>query len=238
MEVLSEQQQQEQKDVKEQLMGNTALVPAGGGDDGWNTEAASADSWFIQGSLLLYADWLWTIGSEKTQAEKGRRYAPAGVRSAWTFWQGGKPVRYVTAEPGRLLPSRESLGDHDESLWERDANDRPKDPWANARFVYLIDIQTAEALTFSTSSFGGRRCVEDLARAITIMRRQHPNAVPVVELDAAPMQTKFGRKSRPVFKIVTWRFPKQTTIEVEKPKAIEASAQSAPRDDMNDSIPW
>jgi hypothetical protein len=29
--------------------------------------------------------------------------------------------------------------------------------------------------------------------------------VPIVELHAAPMLTKFGRKSRPWFKVVDWR---------------------------------
>jgi len=37
------------------------------------------------------------------------------------------------------------------------------------------------------------------------MRTVHPDAVPIVELRAAEMPTKFGKKSRPVFKVVGWR---------------------------------
>jgi hypothetical protein len=37
------------------------------------------------------------------------------------------------------------------------------------------------------------------------VRFNHPGAVPVVELLAAPMMTKFGKKSKPLFKVVDWR---------------------------------
>ena len=68
-----------------------------------------------------------------------------------------------------------------------------RDPWQSTRFVHLIDPQTAEAFTFSTSSFGGRDCVINLADQIKRMRGKHPDAVPLVELGAAPMTTKYGK---------------------------------------------
>lgn len=71
--------------------------------------------------------------------------------------------------------------------------------------MYLVDPLTAEAYTFSTSAFGGRAAVNDLADQIQRMRFAQPGAVPVVELRAAPMLTRFGRKSRPWFKVIEWR---------------------------------
>ena len=67
--------------------------------------------------------------------------------------------------------------------------------------VYLVDPDTAEAYTFSTSSWGGREAVIELGDTIARMRRAHPDAVPIVELRAREMPTKFGKKSRPVLKI-------------------------------------
>ena len=40
---------------------------------------------------------------------------------------------------------------------------KPKDPWQNTRFVYLVNPLSAEAYTFVTSSWGGRQAVNDLA---------------------------------------------------------------------------
>ena len=119
-------------------------------------------------------------------------------------WQGGKPVEYRVREPGVPMPERAELGDNDPAKWEVGPDGQPRDPWQNTRFVHLIDPQTAEEFTFSTSSWGGRDCVINLAGQIKRMRSKHPDAVPLVELGAAPMSTKFGRKSKPVLKVVGW----------------------------------
>jgi hypothetical protein len=121
-------------------------------------------------------------------------------------WAGGKPVEYRMKPAGKPMPDRETLGDTDETLWEPGPDKKPRDPWQNSRFVYLIDPNTAEALTFSTASWGGREAVINLGDAIERVRRAgHPGALPVVELQALPWPTRYGRKSKPLFKIVDWR---------------------------------
>jgi hypothetical protein len=59
--------------------------------------------------------------------------------------------------------------------------------------------------TFSTSSWGGRECVTNLGDAVARMRSVHHDAVPIVSLESAPMQTRYGRKSKPVLRIVGWK---------------------------------
>src|SRR5262249_35672947 len=124
--------------------------------------------------------------------------------AGWVKWVNGKPAEYRMRQPGRRLPDREELGDLDEAEWEAGPDGEPRDPWQSTRFVYLVDRLTAEAYTFSTSSYGGRAAVNDLANQIQRMRFAHPGAVPVVELRATPMLTRFGRKSRPWFKVIDW----------------------------------
>lgn len=233
------QETQETREAQENDGG--ALMPVDTGDDGWADAAAEAESRWIQGDLALFADWQWTRGQEKTPIEKGSKYIAVSIRSVWVRWKMGKPIEYRTADPSRhLLPSRESLGDLDKTEWETDARGDAKDPWANTRYVYLLDPKTAEMLTFSTHTVGGRRCVEDLAMAIMRMRREHPGATPVVELDAAPMPTQYGRKSRPGLKIAGWKFPAAKTIEAvpaSPASTVSPSATAAP-DDMDDEIPF
>jgi hypothetical protein len=152
----------------------------------------------------------------------------------WVRWQDGKPVEYRVREPGRALPFRDELGYDDKSEWETGRNGEPQDPWKNTRLVHLVDPETAEAFTFSTSSMGGRSAVADLGDQIGRMRAAHPDAVPVVELRAAEMPTKHGRKSKPVFKVVGWK-----TASGEREEIVERQiSPPTTKHDMDDEIPF
>ncbi len=137
---------------------------------------------------------------------------------------------------GKPLPEREELGDLDETEWEAGPDGKQRDPWQSTRFVYLVDPETAEAFTFSTSSWGGRSAVVDLADQIARMRFAHPNAVPIVELGATPMVTRFGRKSKPILRVVRWR--KSEGKDEEHAEATEQGSRPSARDYLDDSIPF
>src|SRR6516225_5073857 len=174
-------------------------------DDGWSDTAAEIESQVLRGKLLKFADWRWTKGTEGDEVEEGTQLVAIGTAATWVKWAGGKPVQYVTRQPRKMLPHRDGLGDHDEFLWEMGPDNRPRDPWQNTRFVYFLDPISMEMLTFSTSSGGGRSAVINLADQTKRMRELgHSSALPVVELGAEKMQTKFGLKSKPLFKIVKW----------------------------------
>lgn len=200
--------------------------------DGWNDAAAEANERVLRGTLLKFADWNWTRGREAEPVEKGAQLVATGTAAAWVRWQGGKPVETRLRQPGSKMPEREELGNLDETKWEKGADGRPKDPWQNTRFVYLVNPLTAEAFTFSTSSFGGREAVVTLGDSIARMRSAHPDATPVVALEAAPMQTRYGRKSKPTFKVVGWKAISGEVREVRQlpPQTI---AQ-----EMDDELPW
>jgi hypothetical protein len=72
------------------------------------------------------------------------------------------------------------------------------------------------------------------------MRNAHPSAVPVVQPEAAPMQTKFGRKSKPVFKVISWKIVGGGNGDETQP--IERAEKIIPppsrRDDLSDEIPF
>jgi hypothetical protein len=71
--------------------------------------------------------------------------------------------------------------------------------------LYLLDADTGETLTFSSSTSGGKIAIGDLTQQIKSMRQMKPGAMPVIELQSVQMLTKFGRKPRPFFKITGWR---------------------------------
>jgi hypothetical protein len=216
---------------------NTALTTAGG--DGWDAAAAEAAERQIRGTLLKFADWHWTAGKEAAAIETGTRLIALATAAMWVRWEGGRPAEYRMREPGRRLSDRAELGYEDEGEWEAGPSGEPQDPWRNTRLVYLVDPHTAEAFTFSTSSWGGRGAVTDLGDQIMRMRAVHTDAVPIVELQAAEMPTRFGRKSKPVFKVVGWN-----SAAGDKPAPVERqiSAATAKREidqhEMADEIPF
>jgi len=193
--------------------------------DGWNDVAAEANARVLRGTLLKFADWNWTRGKETEPVKRGTQLVAIGTAAAWVKWKDGKPAETRLREPGTKMPEREELGDLDQAQWEVGPDNKPRDPWRNSRFVYLVDPHSAEALTFSTSSWGGREAVINLGDAIARMRLAHPNAMPIVALEAAPMITRYGRKSKPTFKIVGW-------------KAAGNAVPELPPSGEPDEIPW
>jgi len=213
-------------------------VPAN--NDGWNDAAAEAAERTIRGTLLKFADWRWSTGKEAADIEIGTKLVALATQAGWVRWESSKPVEYCMRQPGRRLPDREELGYNDKSEWEIGPDGEPKDCWQNTRWVYLVDPVTAKGFTFTTSSWGGRGAVADLGDQISRMRTVHADAAPIVELRAAEMPTKFGRKSKPVFKVVGWKSASGggAPAPVERQIAAQEAKKEVDHHEMDDEIPF
>jgi hypothetical protein len=210
-------------------------------NDGWEDAANDASARIIRGAILKFSDGQWTTGREGTVVERGTKLVALGTTAAWVKWWDNKPVEYKLRVAGQRMLDREELGDDEEGEWQAGPGGGLRDPWQNTRFVYLVDPLTAEAYTFSTASWSGRSAVIDLGDQIARMRLAHPGAVPVVALESAPHLTKYGRKTKPVFKVVGWR--KGGSVE-DEPQPLQIEHQSKPAtkhpvaDALDDQIPW
>jgi hypothetical protein len=214
---------------------NQLTVPT---DDGWNDAATEAGERIIRGTILRFADWRWTAGKEGTPIDTAATLVAMATAAMWVRWEDGRPAEYIVRQPGHKLPEREELGFDNPDQWEPGVDGNPVDPWRNTRLVYLVDPRTAAAFTFSTSSFRGRRAVSDLGDQIARMRLVHPDAVPEVELGAVEMSTKYGRKSRPVFKIVAWKTTSAESLPAERQITAQVAEQQVSRHEMDDEIPF
>jgi hypothetical protein len=158
----------------------------------------------IAGDLVTFKKGDFVRGPDKTPVPKGTRFRP----NPWEFWwgwqnfEGGrvaglKLCRVTEGQP----PSRNELGDLDETLWEAD-----RDPWQmNSRFV-AQDMQ-GQLVTFSTQSSGGQRACKDLLKAY-FADRDHPDEWPVVEIGTGYFTSnEYGQIAKPVFTIVDWVEP-------------------------------
>jgi hypothetical protein len=204
-------------------------------DDGFGDMAREAEGLMIRGLLLKFADWRWTIGKENVPLKQGTQLIAIGAARAWVRWEESKPVEHQVPRAGEMMPEREELGDMNKGLWECDQRGDPKDPWQNTRYVYLVDPLTAELYTYATSSGGGRSAAIMLSDQIARMRTVHQSAVPVIEFGAAEMKTQYGRKSRPVLKVVGWRKMDQQIQTIAEPEQL---ALPSARQELDDDIPF
>jgi hypothetical protein len=206
-------------------------------DGGWSDTAKENEQRLLRGTLLRFSEGKWRRGKEQEVMPHGIELVAEAIKAAWIRWQGGRVVEQIVRQPGQRMADRDELSNNDEADWPLGPSGEPNDPWRNTRFVWLICPATAEALTFSTSSWGGRGAVGDLADATARMRGARPGAMPIVQLGAAEMPTKYGLKTKPIFKIVGW-------VGGDAPLAPPAKRIAAPeppklqRPDWEDEIPF
>jgi hypothetical protein len=210
------------------------LVPT----DGDGFDVPEPRTGFITGSLLKFIER--DFVADKTEhMPEGATLVVTGVVTAWVKWEDGKPEHRVT-RAGQAHPQRDDLPDQDESLWEIDEKftGEPRDPWRDARYVYLIDPRSGRSLTFTTDTYGGRAAVGDLKSAIANVRRAHPGVVPLVKLGWKMMPTRRGPRPRPVFEVLEWRGGGSND---EAPRPIEPAKRGAiahRKEEFEDEIPF
>jgi hypothetical protein len=130
---------------------------------------------------------------------------------------------------GFIMPSRESLGDTDQSAWEVGLSGQPADPWQHQIMLVLQDRVSSELYTFITSSITGRKAVGTLLRHYERMRRAYPDDLPTVRLGKGGFKhrdSRVGWVDTPLFTVIG-RAPKDGAA---KPETL---AQ-----DLNDKIPF
>jgi hypothetical protein len=129
------------------------------------------------------------------------------------FRDGDEPDKHMgLLYEGFVLPTRQSLGDLDESGWPTGLDNLPADPWQHFVYLVLQDAATQELFTFSTSSKTGRRAVGTLLRHYDRLRRTHPDDLPRVRLSSGGFEhrdSRIGWVSVPRF-IVVGRAPRDS----------------------------
>jgi hypothetical protein len=171
----------------------------------------------IRGGNAKFDAGAYFVGKEKTLLAPERQFIALDKSAGWVFLKAGCPAEYVMQSPGQPKPERPDCGE--EADWPLDLNKQPSCPWKWTLFLYLMDADTGETITFSSNTSGGKIAIDELTQQIKSMRSMRPGAMPVIELQSVPMPTKFGKKPRPFFKITSWR---NRTVAVEEPPQLEA----------------
>jgi len=159
---------------------------------------------------LRFKEGKYAIGEEPI--ELGHEYIADTMSwtRGWVKWVDGLIVetRMDLVADGKPMPTRESLGDTDESQWEKDERTgEPRDPWQSQNILPLEDVETGEYLIFVTPSVGGRIAIEKLCNFVGRQYKQkRQTGLPVIRLGVWDMPNSFGSpKPAPKFMpIVRW----------------------------------
>jgi len=145
--------------------------------------------------------------------------------------EGVPPIRVMgLLYGGFVMPTREELGDLDQSQWPVGLSGTPEDPWKHQIYLVLQNVETKEFFTFVTSSRTGRSAVGTLLRHYERMRKSHPDEYPVVRLGTGGFphrDERVGWVTTPVF-VVRGRAPADSSTRPD----------TSARGDMDDGIPF
>jgi hypothetical protein len=184
------------------------------------------------GRLMKFVKGHYNVGDDEVPA--GGEYV-AHVNKllrGYVKFGGGKLIeqRLGKVAEGFQVPKREELGDTDQTTWERDANGKPRDPWA---LQYYLPLESSE-----TSSHGGFGAIGNLC---TVFARNVKNGLPVIKLGTSSYRHRtYGRIAIPDFPVVGWyKGGADTGVE---PGGVDDDDDMvqvvSPSEDMNDACPF
>jgi hypothetical protein len=207
-------------------------------------EAISQDlaSTNITGTLIKFTKGDWITGDDEDLDEGMELVANMdNLMIGWTKWEDNKPTDKVMGlvSEGYRPPTRRSLGDNDQALWELDDQGRARDPWQSGFYMILKTPGEAavddELYTFATSSKGGKDMILELCGKYGKEMRVRPDMYPIVKLGADSYRhQEYGKTFVPLMQIVGWepvaRFADVSPTTAAEPEAEEpAEPAAAPR---------
>jgi hypothetical protein len=188
------------------LMSTTALD----GFSGFNEEVEGDDrpqgGSVIQGTLIKFtseAEWVTGNGDEMSRE---RELIPIDIVRIVQKWIDQKPVETIIVPPGDKFPDVKAMNEKaPRSEWRENMNGEMVGPWQMQYLVYLLDAHTLDKFTFPTSTIGGGMACRELADKVAWMRKyKGPKVSAVITLADTFMNTRFGGRQRPHFKVGRW----------------------------------
>jgi hypothetical protein len=229
-------QKAEQEVLREQLI-----------DEGLSAEEVAArfaaqEKWGagVVGRRLVFDRGDYIAGADAEEIKIGTRLVAdmTSLEVGWVKWANGTKlcedletmtddallvdIRMGRAAEGYQPPDRDTLDDTDPRKWEVDGLGDPQDPWLfTIRLVLRPEGSTddADALTFTTTTPGGRDAIFKLGKAYSLKMREGSidGRQPIVELGVdVHDDPDLGRKKLPVLKVVGWTEPADDGVDRSK----------------------
>ena len=189
----------------------TAVATAGTAN-AFEAYAQATNKNTIVGDLLKFSKGEYLAGQNADEVAIGTRMVAimGEMMVGWVKWEGGKPadMRMGRLADSFVPPTRATLGDTDQALWEVDEQTgKPRDPWQLSNYLILKDEKSDKLYTFTTSSKGGMGALGKVAGAYGKNIRMKPDDYPVITLGKDKYKhpnAAYGWIHTPKFDVVGW----------------------------------
>jgi hypothetical protein len=167
----------------------------------------------------------------------------------WIGWLNRRPIHKLIGRPvdGFISPMRERLPDRDKSKWPLDKDGKRSDPWQENHQLVLKDIATGELLTWTTTSWYGRKAIGRLLDLYAREAKQHAGLMPVVTLSSHDESSiDYGLIPAPTLTVVDWKAfgdgaapsgSRSTAPSLERLRPMLAIANRSPTSDPDSKFP-
>jgi len=205
-----------------------------GWEDGTEGDDRPEGAGIIQGSLVKFTNEAMWVMRDGDELPADLELIAVDVGRVVQKWQDGQPVETIVLEPHQKFPDVEELNEKvPKKEWVEGPDGNLRGPWQAQHILYLLDPRTMDKFTFPTGTTGGRIAVHDLVDKTSWMRRlRGPNVYAVVLLSDTFMNTKWGGRQRPHFKIVRWVGSEGGQVEALPPPPPPATTQAPGQSDL------
>lgn len=129
------------------------------------------------------------------------------LADAWQDWSGEAPKYPFIALPfaGQALPRRETLGNHDQALWQDDKFNKGKkrDPWSE---IIVVPMRTEKGrlFHFMAANITSRNGILAIIRDAVVDGKRYPGKLPVVSFTREKIKSDDGNFWVIKHEIVRW----------------------------------
>jgi hypothetical protein len=198
----------------------------------------------IKGTLVKFTnDASWVVHGDE-ELPDDLELAVIDIGRVVQKWADGNPVETRVLAPDEKFPDIKQLNaDTPREEWIEGPDGQERGPWQAQHLVYLLDLETMDVYTYATGTVGGSIAVRDIRERTNWMRRLRGSDVfPVVTLSDVHMNTRFGGRQRPHFKVARWVALGSNGgdgVAVEGPKAPQLTALKKPTvaEEIGDELP-
>ena len=178
-----------------------------------------------QKPILRFEKGDWYAGQEDEDIPLGTKFAANIMEAEWGWlrWKDSKPVerRMVLVASGSQPASRDSLGYDDDAMWDRDDQQRPRDPWQKTIEIPVRELTGEKReMVLVGSSRGHEGACKALFKAFGEGMRSNGGKVPVIQLGGSKYtHSKHGIVKVPEMPLVEWFNPSQEAPTAKTSKA-------------------
>ena len=207
----------------------------------------------IRGEYIKFIDGAYSVKSDPT-FRPDVPFLSTGTGTVLQSFHGGQGPKFRRKEADRSLRELcDKLNSEiPQAQWEPDREGKPRPPWQQVWFIYLVRLSDGALFTHMNGTLGCRIGVRELADRVEVTTALRGPVIPVVTLGSKPFKTKMGIKQRPHFAIVEWRpfGPPSAPTPVPAPKTPQIGSSVDPAkvgkpvkeptlaEEMNDALPF